>query len=79
MNVNEIEFINYITCKYQIEKPQPDFDKVFASTYQREVEGKYWPRTHFTYDNKCYPVDVVVYHIPFSGMSEFLNIYLILE
>ncbi|NMR86145.1 hypothetical protein HKB06_10125, partial [Vibrio parahaemolyticus] len=73
LNVNETEFINYITNKYVLKEPQFDYDNIFVSTYQKDIEGKYWPRRYNVYDDKFYSVDVIVYHIPFVGMSELLK------
>jgi hypothetical protein len=73
LNVNETEFINYIANKYVLKEPQFDFDNIFVSTYQKEIEGKYWPRGYNVYGDKFYSVDVIVYHIPFNGMSKLLK------
>lgn len=73
LNVNETEFINYITNKYVLKEPQFDYDNIFVSTYRKDIEGKYWPRRYNVYDDKFYSVDVIVYHIPFVGMSELLK------
>lgn len=52
LNVNETEFINYITNKYVLKEPQFDYDNIFVSTYQKDIEGKYWPRRYNVYDGK---------------------------
>ena len=59
--------------KYSIENIKIFYDRVFASTYEKDVPAKYFPRYDFwVKEGRKYRKDIVRYHLPFVGNKELL-------
>jgi len=59
LNVNEADYIDYLTEKYLIDELQVYADRKTVSAAE-ELVG---------YQGKSYPKQVISYHLPFSGDS----------
>lgn len=74
LNVNEIEYINYLARHYSIENIELNFDEVSISTYEKDISADNFPsRSFYVKRNRTYRKDVIKYHIPFTGNNELLR------
>ena len=55
LNVNEIEYIDYLVSEFSIDIPTIDFEGVYITDYERKFSVKDFPR------------QVIIYHLPCTG------------
>ncbi|GAB4192901.1 MAG: hypothetical protein OHK0022_07370 [Roseiflexaceae bacterium] len=73
LNMNEIEYINYLTQKYSIEPIEFDWESVFVSDREEMIRAEHFPGTFNVYTGKSYPKQVITYHVPFKGLAELVK------
>jgi len=73
LDVDETEYVNYLTQKYAIERPVIDFEGVFVNDYEKSIPSEQFPPAFFTRPGKSYPKQVVVYYLPFTGDAELFH------
>ena len=70
LNVNEEEFVRHLKERYSLEPLTFYFDRVEASSEERDVEAQ---ETYFRQFGGVYRKQVITYHLPFSGESDLLG------
>ncbi len=59
--------------RYSIAPPELHFDKVYVTSYEKEVSAEDHPSSFFIRHGESYKRQVVVYHVPVSGDTDFLR------
>ena len=75
LNVNEIDFINYLVDKYSIKNINLKFNEQFISTYEKDIPLEQFPSLGFrrTGGSEVYKKNVIRFHIPYEGREELLH------
>ncbi len=73
LNVNEVEFVNFLLKSHLIELPTLHFDSVQIDSYEREIPAEQFPFSFNVSPNKKYPRDIIRFHIPYSGNIKLLS------
>lgn len=73
LNVNEIEYVNYLLTSFNVDLPQIDFEEIFVDSIEKKIESERFPVGFFVDPGESYPKPVVVYHVPFNGKSDLLK------
>lgn len=73
LNMNETEYISYLTQKYSIEPIAFDWEHVSVSDREEMIRAERFPRTFNVYSGKSYPKQTITYHIPFAGLAELVK------
>jgi len=75
LNVNEIDFINYLVDKYSIKNINLKFNEKFISTYEKDVPLEQFPSLGFRRfgSSGVYKKNVIRFHIPYEGSEELLH------
>lgn len=72
LNVNEEEYIKYLVAEINFEPLEIHFDKIYVSSYEKDIPAELFPFNYNVYAGKSYRKQIVKYHIPFSGDKELL-------
>lgn len=73
LNTNQIEYINHIVEKFEIEKLFVDFEKAFVSDFEKEIPSDNFPNNFMVYSGKTYKKSVLKYFLPFEGNHKLLR------
>ncbi|MCB0121178.1 MAG: hypothetical protein KDE58_02980, partial [Caldilineaceae bacterium] len=72
LNVNEIEFVNFLVANYSIANLELRFDDIFISTYEKSIPAERFPPLFDVTRGRSYTKDVIKFHVPFSGDVDLL-------
>lgn len=73
LNVNETEYVNYLTASFKVHFPEILFDDAYVDSYEADVSASYFPSTYHVRSGEKYKKTVVQYYIPVSGNIKLLN------
>lgn len=75
LNVNVDDYKTHLVQKYSVDIPQFHFDKVFVDTTEREISASRFPSEFMFFDrDKSVRKQVVIYHLPYTGNIELLQL-----
>jgi hypothetical protein len=76
LNVNVDDFSAHLVQKYTLDIPELHFEKVYVDTIEKDIPGSRFPRFDFmiTDTNKMFRKQVIIYHIPYSGDVNLLQL-----
>jgi len=75
LNVNVDDYKGHLVQKYSIDIPQFHFDKVFVDTTERQIPASRFPAEFMFFDrDKSVSKQVVIYHLPYTGNIELLQL-----
>lgn len=76
LNVNVDDFTAHLVQKYTLDIPEFHYDKVYVDTIEKDIPGSRFPRFDFmiTDMNKMFRKQVIIYHIPYSGDVNLLQL-----
>lgn len=72
LNINETEFIDFLTKRFSIEDFELNFDAITSSIYEQFIPAGRFPSGFNVYSGKSYPKDIIRYYIPFTGDKRLL-------
>jgi hypothetical protein len=67
LGTDEAEYVAYLVGRWSIEPLVLDIEHPRVSDYQKMIPANQWPRGFDGRSGKSYPVQVIVYHVPYSG------------
>jgi hypothetical protein len=73
LNVNESEYVNYLTKTYKVDFPEILFDNAYVDSYEADVSASYFPSTYHVRSGEKYKKNIVQYIIPVAGDINLLN------
>src|SRR5262245_319358 len=74
LNMNETEYVEYLTSKYGVDSLIFHFDQVAISSREIMIPAERLPREFYDIDEgRSYRKQVVTYHIPFAGEADLLR------
>lgn len=73
LNVNETEYINYLSGEFTIDTLIIDFGNTFVTSYEKQIPAKQFPRDFYVSQGESYPKQVVIYHLPYAGNADLLR------
>ena len=75
LNVNEIDFINYLVDKYSIKNINLKFNEKYITTHEKDIPLEQFPSLGFrgVGRSEAYKKNVIRYHIPYEGSEELLH------
>jgi DNA-binding transcriptional regulator YiaG len=74
LNMNEMEYVEYLASKYRVDPLVLYFDQVSISSREIMIPAERLPREFYDIDEgRSYRKQVVTYHIPFSGEAALLR------
>lgn len=76
LNVNVDDYTAHLVQKYTLDVPEFHFDKVYVDTVEKDIPGSRFPRYEFMISNtsKMFRKQVIIYHIPYSGDVDLLQL-----
>jgi hypothetical protein len=75
LNVNVDDYKRHLGQKYSIDIPQFHFDKVFVDTTEKQISASRFPPEFMFFDrDKSVSKQVVIYHLPYTGNIELLQL-----
>lgn len=76
LNVNVDDFTAHLVQKYTLDIPEFHYDKVYVDTIEKDIPGSRFPPFDFmiTDTNKMFRKQVIIYHIPYSGDVNLLQL-----
>jgi len=75
LNVNVDDYKTHLTQRYSVDIPEFHFDKVFVDTTDREISASRFPSEFMFFDrDKLVKQQVVIYHLPYTGNIELLQL-----
>ncbi|MFT4152348.1 hypothetical protein [Parafilimonas sp.] len=76
LNVNIDDYTAHLIQKYILDVPEFHFDKVYVDTVERDIPGSRFPQHEFMISDtsKMFRKEVIVYHIPYTGNIELLQL-----
>lgn len=76
LNVNIDDYIAHLKQKFELDVPKFHLDEVYIDTKEKDIPADRFPRYDFMFmdSNKSYKKQVVIYHIPYSGNIELLQL-----
>ncbi len=75
LNVNVDDYKRHLVQKYSIDIPQFHFDKVFVDTTEKQISASRFPPEFMFFDrDKSVSKQVVIYHLPYTGNIELLQL-----
>lgn len=73
LNVNEIEYVNYLKERFTVESLELKFKDMFVSTTEKEIPAERFPFSFDVRPGHSYKKDAIKYHIPYIGNQELLR------
>jgi hypothetical protein len=73
LNVNELEYINYLNSEFTIDTLKIDFGSASVTSCEKQIPSKQFPTHFYVRQGESYPKQVVVYHLPYAGNSDLLR------
>lgn len=73
LNINETEYINYLSSEFTIDTLRIDFESASVTSYEKQIPAKQFPSRFSVQQRESYPKQVVVYHLPYDGNSDLLR------
>lgn len=75
LNVNEVEYINYLVDKFTIDSINVDFERVFIDDpYEKDIPAEHFPPFRFSVRaGESYPKPATIYHLPYTGNEDLLR------
>ncbi len=73
LNVNESEYVNYLTKTFKVDFPEILFDNAYVDSYEADVSASYFPSTYYVRSGEKYKKTIVQYFIPVAGDINLLN------
>lgn len=74
LNVGEEQYVEYLKSEFTIDVPEIHTDKVYIDTYERDIPGTHFPLEFMISNpNKTFKKDIIVYHIPYTGLIDLLR------
>jgi len=73
LNVNETEYVEYLTARYRIEPLVLHWDKESVTDREAMVPAERFDRSFDVESGRRYLQQVVTYHLPFSGETDLLH------
>jgi len=70
INVDENEYMETLIRRFSVSAPQLNFDKITVTDYEREASGSRYPGI---FPNSAYKVQVITFHIPYTGDATLLK------
>lgn len=67
LNTDEAAYIAYLVGRWRIEPLVLDIEHPRVSDYQKLIPAHQFPRGFDARSGRSYPVQVIVYHVPYSG------------
>ena len=68
LNVNESQYIEYLTEEFRVDNLEIDFAGKYVTTAEEQIPKARFPReVHFLNRSGTHPRQVIKYHLPFSG------------
>lgn len=76
LNVNIDDYTAHLVQKFTLDIPEFHFDQVFVDTVERDIPASRFPRYDFMFmdTNKSYRKQVIIYHIPYTGDINLLQL-----
>lgn len=74
LNVNKIEYVEYLVSKYTIQPIELHRDQLSASTYEAQIPAERHPHSYWVDSGESYSRDVIKYHLPFTGDPQLLRV-----
>ncbi len=76
LNVNVDDFANHLVQKYELDMPEIHFDNTTVDSVEREIPASMFPRFDFRFFDMNVKIrkQVIVYHIPYSGEINLLEL-----
>lgn len=76
LNVNVDDYATYLTQKYLLDTPLLDIDGASVEIVEKNVRGDRFPQYCWVTDtSKSFRMEVLVYHIPYTGDINLLRLY----
>ena len=73
LNMNEVEYVNYLVQKYAIEPLTFLWDDLYVTDQEVSIPAEHFPPDFNGFPGKSYPKQVITYHIPFIGERDLLK------
>lgn len=74
LNVNETDYIRYLTEEFSIDNIVIDFDGMYVTSAEEQIPKTYFPNDfHFRYRSGTVSKQVIKYHLPFTGDPNLLR------
>lgn len=74
LNVNETEYIQYLSQEHRVEPITFLWDRIMISDREEMIPAEMFPRTFNVYRGKSYRKQVITYHLPFTGTFKLLSL-----
>lgn len=75
LNVNVDDYKLHLVQKYTLDTPQFHFDKVYVDTTEKDIPTSRFPAEFMFFDrDKSVRKQVVIYHVPYTGNIELLQL-----
>lgn len=74
LNVNKVEYVEYLVSKYSIQPLEIHDDQLTVSVEERMIPAEWHPNSYYVNSGKSYPKDVYTFHLPFTGDSQLLKV-----
>ena len=76
LNINVDDLTTHLVQKYSIDIPEFHFAKVYVDTVEKDIPGSRFPRHDFMFSdtNKMFRKQVIIYHIPYTGDVNLLQL-----
>lgn len=74
LNVNEVEYTQYLVSRYSVDKLQIHFERLHVSSREERIPAERFPVSgFFVRPGESYPKQVITYHMPFEGDENLLR------
>ena len=76
LNVNKTEFITYLVANYSIDNLDFHDENIAVTKYETQIPAEMFPGRGFAFlvkPGESYKMEVIRYHIPFSGNAELIK------
>lgn len=74
LNVNKEDYIQHLIAKHQINPIEIHREQFSVSSHEELIPAEMHPRSYTMSHGSFFPRDVLTFHLPFTGNSNFLNI-----
>lgn len=73
LNVNQIEYVEHLVNKFEMDIPIIQFDDVYADNYEDDIPMEYFPNHYDRFGVRSIKKEIIQFFIPVSGNVSLLN------